>query len=289
MDHWSGITPEALKNEFFRLEILEQAGPRILRLIPAGSEENLFAYTPDIRWPSPAGDYSMLGGHRFWAAPEDPAVTYIPEDAGVELQTLPDGVSLRREDHFGVHLEKTMEIRVDRHLPTVHIVHRLRNLGTHILQAAPWAITALPIGSRVKIPLTIGNTDPQGLLANRSLILWPYTQLKDPRFTLTDEALSLQGDASENAFKIGVFTTRGWAAAQIKDWLLIKRFTALQSARYPDMGANVETYVKDRFIELETLGPLVDLHPGEYTEHVETWEIRKGTLDALDAQGLLTH
>jgi hypothetical protein len=34
------------ENEFFRIECLAEAGPRIVRLIPAWTGENLFAETP---------------------------------------------------------------------------------------------------------------------------------------------------------------------------------------------------------------------------------------------------
>jgi hypothetical protein len=32
-------------------------------------------------------------------------------------------------------------------------------------------------------------------------------------------------------------------------------------------------YTNDRFIELESLGPLVDLKPHEEVVHTETWEV----------------
>jgi hypothetical protein len=54
------------------------------------------------------------------------------------------------------------------------------------------------------------------------------------------------------------------------------------------LGANCETYTAGSFMELESLGPLMDLEPGETAEHVEEWhlfrEIELGSTDeSLDA------
>jgi hypothetical protein len=37
------------------------------------------------------------------------------------------------------------------------------------------------------------------------------------------------------------------------------------------MGCNYETFTKGTFLELESLGPLARLEPGESTTHVERW------------------
>ena len=42
---------------------------------------------------------------------------------------------------------------------------------------------------------------------------------------------------------------------------------------YADMGASGQIYSHGDFTELETLGPLTELDPGEATEHHEDWEI----------------
>ena len=45
---------------------------------------------------------------------------------------------------------------------------------------------------------------------------------------------------------------------------------------YPDAGCNAETYCNDRFVELESLGPLAPIDPGESTKLSETWELYPG-------------
>jgi hypothetical protein len=41
---------------------------------------------------------------------------------------------------------------------------------------------------------------------------------------------------------------------------------------YPDSGSNAEVYCDNNVIELETLGPLGRLAPGQSVLHTETWE-----------------
>jgi hypothetical protein len=58
------------------------------------------------------------------------------------------------------------------------------------------------------------------------------------------------------------------------DVFFVKRFDAsTDPKRYPDGGCNVESYCNDQFIELETLGPLTKLEPGDSIFHMETWEV----------------
>jgi hypothetical protein len=45
--------------------------------------------------------------------------------------------------------------------------------------------------------------------------------------------------------------------------------------QYPDNGCNVESYCNNEFIELESLGELVMVAPGQTIFHNELWEIHE--------------
>jgi hypothetical protein len=83
----------------------------------------------------------------------------------------------------------------------------------------------------------------------------------------------IHGCAAEQAFKIGHYNSHGWVAYLLNNTLLVKRFAVDPMHQYPDMGCNVEAYVKDICIELETLGPLRLLKPNESMTHEEIWEV----------------
>lgn len=119
-------------------------------------------------------------------------------------------------------------------------------------------------------------SDCHGLLPNRNLVLWPYSQVNDARFELHDELILIHGQGSQQAFKIGYNNSHGWIACLLGTALFVKRFTVNKSLGYPDMGSNVEVYVKDLCLELETLGPSTTLKPNESVMHKETWEVTVG-------------
>ena len=64
----------------------------------------------------------------------------------------------------------------------------------------------------------------------------------------------------------------------------MKTFKPVAGARYPDLGCTVETFTNADMLEVETLGPLTTLQPGESLEHVETWHLfRNVPLPGTDA------
>lgn len=42
---------------------------------------------------------------------------------------------------------------------------------------------------------------------------------------------------------------------------------------YPDFNVSVEIYTNNLFLELETLGPLKRVAPGEVNTHTELWSV----------------
>lgn len=53
------------------------------------------------------------------------------------------------------------------------------------------------------------------------------------------------------------------------------------------MGSSFEIFTNERFLELETLGPMRTLQPGESMEHVETWSLhRPVAVERWDDEGL---
>lgn len=73
--------------------------------------------------------------------------------------------------------------------------------------------------------------------------------------------------------KIGYANRTGWIAYLRQGVFFCKKCAFQAGANYPDYGSNTECYCDNRFLELETLGPLARLEPGQSADHVETWEI----------------
>jgi hypothetical protein len=269
MSDFHGYPTAVLENEFLRLEYLTTAGPRIVGLSYRGSP-NLLADVHDISWPTSRGDFFPLGGHRLWTSPESPETTYIPDGSGLQARTLADGVELT---WAGPIVHKTVRIELDAQRPALRIFHSLVNATTATVQLAPWVITQFCLGGTVFLPQPVGNVDPHGLLANRLLAIWPYTRINDPRLVLRDDFILIHAEAGLPPIKLGYASTAGWLAYWRNGILFRKSFDVEPGASYPDGGCNTESYCNDRFVELESLGPLDTLLPGASAQLTETWEL----------------
>jgi hypothetical protein len=132
------------------------------------------------------------------------------------------------------------------------------------------------LGGATVLPLATGPVDSIGLLPNRNLVLWPYTQIRDPRLEITDDMVLLHGAPGSNALKVGYTNRVGWAGYLRPNVFFIKRFDPHPELPHPDFSCNVETYTGHNFIELETLGVLTPIEPLESVSHVEHWEFHTG-------------
>jgi hypothetical protein len=76
---------------------------------------------------------------------------------------------------------------------------------------------------------------------------------------------------------------QGWAAYYLNAEVFIKQFSFDPAATYPDFGCNNEIYINSKFLEIETLGPLIKLPPGGITEHIEYWSL--AAVEANESEG----
>lgn len=273
MNDFYGRPTLTLESEHLRLDVLAEAGPRIVRLMLPGSDENLLVEVPDMGWETEFGRYDLLGGHRLWHSPEAMPRTYIPDSSGVTVTRTAHSLQLCGQTEPGTGIQKTIEVALDHERPAVTVHHRLENHGMWPVELAPWAITQMPLGGLAVLPQPVGPADESGLLPNRHLALWSYTRWDDPRLHLADDFITVEGGAVMPPMKVGYFNPAGWLAYFRAGTLFVKRAAVQTGQPYPDFGCSSEVYCNDYFIELETLGPLVTLAPGESVDHDEVWEI----------------
>ena len=255
----------------FWIRVATAFGPRVLGLSRDGGPEIFVALGSEVVIDHPdSGVYRFRGGHRLWAAPELPPVTYAPDDEPCSVTTSTDRVAVvGKADQAG--LVKGIDVSLaDGSLLVDHV---LTNSGSEPMEVAPWAITQVRLGGMAIIPID-GKADPNLLQANRSLVLWPYTDLADPRVTFHQGSLTV--NATEGpAFKVGTGPDPGRLGYLIDGHLFTKTVEPAGSRPHPDRGAVGQFYLGDAFCELETLGPLVDLEPGEWASHREVWNVEE--------------
>lgn len=258
-----------------RMIVSTDFGPRVL-FYGFGKGENVLGWHPEAAVETELGTWRPYGGHRLWIAPENMPLSYAPDNGPVES---------KEEGEFSVRLkapvdaagiEKEMLVTLDKTGSTAEIEHCITNRG-ETREISAWALTIMAPGGEAFIPnepfVPYG---PETLLPVRTLTLWPYTDLTDPRWTLNKDGIALRVDASAGTQqKIGVFNKQGWAEYRVGDVTFRKNFDFAEDARYPDMNSNTEVYTAGSFVELESLSPLTKLGKGESLDYLEKWELKR--------------
>lgn len=258
-----------VSNGQIELVVTTDVGPRIVDFRPVDGE-NVFFLDEETIGTTDSDEWESYGGHRLWHSPEIGPRTYQPDNDPVEYEITERGCRLRQpvEDETGI--RKAVEIEMAAAEPTVDVTHDLTNEGVWDVELAPWPITVCEPGGTAVVPFSGG--DPEALLPDRSLIFWPYTNPTDDRLEhVEDHVLVSQRPGPK--FKIGANVSEGWTAYVNDGQAFVKSFEYDPTARYPDRGASVEVFMFDFMLELETLGPLVELAPGETTTHTERWHL----------------
>lgn len=257
-------------------------GPRITGL-RMGDGENILAELPGLVIDRPGGEpFTFLGGHRLWLAPEVPGITYQPDDDPVNMTSEAGHLRVRGEpDPNGIVRE--IDVSCESIDGAIAVDHRIINVGDSPIETAAWAITQFPADGAAILPLGAEPVDAGGYQANRSVVLWPYTDPGSEEFTWSRDAVVVEGSSGPKQ-KVGVENKNGWVAYQ-RGPMLFAKWAALQETddQYVDRGASVQVYRDHRFIELETLGPIRRLVRGDALHHREVWRvIETGPLDRGD-------
>jgi hypothetical protein len=267
-----GLQCVEIANDWLTLWVTESVGPRVIALKPKGIG-NLFVSLPDTTIECPGiGPFHLYGGHRLWHAPEDPKRTYIPDDEPVVITPHEEGIHVQQEKEPGTGIQKEFRIQLHPDSATVKIEHIMANHGLLPVTLAPWAITQMKPGGIAILPQFQGLLENNPTLPNRSVTLWPYTDINSPYITWGNNLIQIRSEMKEGALKLGFPNPRGWLAYWLDDVLFIKRAVFDPDREYFDSGSSSECYCNDQFLELETLGPKTTLKPGDSTVHVETWE-----------------
>jgi hypothetical protein len=273
---YAGYDCIKLENDALALWVTQSVGPRIIGLAWQGGV-NLFAELPDETVDCPGvGAFSFRGGHRLWHAPEDPRRTYIPDDTPITATDTENGILVAQPVEAQTGIQKSLTITLSDQDARVVVDHTLRNLGRWSVELAPWAITQLKPGGVAILPQATAPADKYGLLPNRHIALWPYTQINSPHIRWGDRYVFVEAKMRSGALKIGFPNPAGWMGYVIEDTLFVKHAAHQPDAVYFDRGSSSECYCNPRFLELETLGPRTNLVPGESVTHRETWTLYSG-------------
>ena len=259
----------ALRIGPYRLEAATGFGPRLTGLRRDEGPELFARLGEDVAIELPdSGTFRFHGGHRLWAAPEVPAVTYSPDDHSCVVSTGDDELTITAPaDAAG--FVKGISVRRDG--DRLAVDHRITNAGSGPASIAAWAITQFRLGGSALLPIG-PSTAGDRLQADRSVAIWPYTTLNDPRLSWQQRAAVIEAIAGPR-FKLGSGPSPGRLGYLIDRQLFTKEIAPAGAGAYADRGAVGQVFVDDSFCELESVGPIVELEPGSSVDHREFWEI----------------
>lgn len=271
-----------ISNGEAELIVTLDVGPRVISYrLPGGF--NVMKNYDEMMGKTGEAEWQIRGGLRFWLAPEDLTRTYFPDNNPVKHEQIgPRTVKFipPAEREYGV--QKEMIIGLAEKGTKVSVTLRVTNIGPLVTDLAPWAPTVMAPGGVEIIPQPPHRNhpghpskakSPADFAPSQELILWPYFDFTDSRWSLGSRYLMLRQDAKKGPTKIGLAHRMGWVGYLIQGNLFVKRFGYVEGANYPDMGTNYQTFSNEDMLEMETVGILKRLNPGESAELSETWEL----------------
>jgi hypothetical protein len=260
-------------NDEVELIVTSDVGPRIMRYGFVGGR-NFFKEYSETLGQSGESEWILRGGHRLWTAPESQPRTYAPDNDPVDIEIRGAELEAVQPVEPTTGIQKTILIRMAAEGTRVEIVHLLRNTLAWSIEFAPWSLTMMAQGGVGITGFPPRGKHPDVLPPTHPLVMWAFTDLTDPRLKLTRKYFSLRQDpANEVPNKLGHFNPQTWGAYLMGTELFVKKSKGISGLPYPDMGCSFEIFTRNDMLELETLGPLQTVAPGQQVEHIEHWSL----------------
>lgn len=277
---WSGWDDCCrISNGMVDLIVTTAIGPRVMRYGFVGGQ-NLFKVYEKQAGLSGEEKWQLRGGHRIWVGPEDWKLTYAPDNVPVEsLETHADGVTATSRVEPETGLRKRIRVKLAESGTDVEVVHGIQNNLPFAIQYAPWAVSMFPESGTGVTGFPPRVPHAERLTPSNPLVMWSFTDMRDKRWGFLEKYLVLHQDpAVKPHTKLGHFNTDTWGAYFLNGEMFFKRYAATAPGTYPDMGCSFEVFACSGMLELETLGPISTVQPGEWVEHIEHWSLIRGVV-----------
>lgn len=281
----------AIENGDMELYVTLDIGPRIIHYALAGGENFMFEdvnaeiVNQDASFDSffyPGAFWRTYGGHRIWLTPEAWPDSYIPDNDPVSYTVEGNVFTFTPPAQKSIHVAERLILTVAENGTEVTVRAEATNIGTQPKTFGMWQLTVMCPNGLAIVPQTVRDTH---LLHNRRMSLWAYTEMNDERVHWGKTLFSLRQDpSSDHPFKVGITNERGFAAYLCHGAMFVKRLPFYADVTYPDDGCNFEIYTNPQILELESLGKLAAVTPGDTISSEEVWSLTPDVA-APDASG----
>ena len=276
-----------ISNGVIEAYVTVDLGPRIIRFGFVG-EQNImndhrekFSPLTDEKFEALFGKgkaWESMGGHRVWVTTESYPETYTPDDRPVAYEVKDDGVVFTSVEDVEVGIAKTLTLKMDPETADMTVQMNVKNISGQKREYAIWALSVCDAGGYLILPMNTNNT---GLLHNRSISVWPYTDLSDKRIRFGKTYTTIKQDVNATTpVKLGFDLNKGLAYYVLGDDIFRKRYDAKHGELpYPDENCSFETYTDNVMIEVETLSDIKAVENGDSHEYTEYWSLIKKPCD----------
>ncbi len=255
-------------------------GPRLIKFNCSGKENMLFndiercvdvssLFGEGVKW-------HTYGGHRMWVSPEEMPKTYYPdcepvnydikeEDGKVTVTLTPPPQRINDLQHKWI-------VTISDNEDTLTLDHYLTNVGKETVKKGIWGIT---VTDKNGIAVLRQPERKTALLPDRHVVFWPYTRMNDERILLGEKFIALQQDPADTQVpaKIGYTNMEGKLYCFNYGQAMSISYTPdYENGEYPDFNVSTEVYTNKAILEIETLGHIGNILPGQTVSHRETWQ-----------------
>ncbi len=269
-DPYQGFAGFWLKNDRAEAFAIAEPYPRVLAFRLQGGDNPLHV----------SREYEYIGVRSWFFEPTHIPASELPalQPATAE-QTDPRSVRLTAAPDDSSGLRLTMEITLDAERPILHIRHGFKNMRDHPRRIACWALNVIRPDAGVGVA-------PWRSTDRRSFLFWPSTDPNEAGIYLGPRALALDYriEPQNGWHKIGTNSDAGWIAFVWNGTALKSTVAHVADAEYPEDGGTVTMFNstaelfdgKPRFGEIENVGPLSELMPGDTLWMEQTLELIGG-------------
>lgn len=253
---YEGFTGFWLKNDRAEAFAIARPYPRVLAFRLKGGENPLHV----------TREYEYIGVRSWFFEP-----TQIPESGLPALQpataerTGARSVRLTAAPDDRSGLQLIMEVALDSKHPVLQVRHGFKNVRAEKCRIACWALNVIRPDAGVGVT-------PWRTEGRRSLLFWPSTNPNELGIHLGPRVLALDYRIEpQNGWqKVGTNSDAGWIAFAWGENALKSTVAHASNAEYPEDGGTVTMFNstaevfdgKPRFGEIENVGPLSELMPG---------------------------
>lgn len=287
-----------LSNPLVKLVVVPEIGGRIMEYSING--ENVIWQNPKELGNVDHGHigkaWHNYGGYKAWNAPQakwrfpdnDNFYDFAPASAEIIESPEPGMIGIRIScrpiKHLGFQFVR--EIYLSETTSRVRIVETMKNVSDSEIEWSPWEVTqvnapcwiAFPVDNS-KFPLGWAIQAPEG---------------KDMKQTTRIGNIGIL-EYKNAVDKVGIDSLGGWMA-YLKGTLGYVKQWSVHTSRsdYPDDGCNAEVFTAAKaflgyggYVEMEVLGPVVKLKPGEQTQLIEDWFLTKVNQSASSTSDMI--